>query len=274
MSRFLLVHGVYHGPECWDAVARALRSEGHECHALALQGHGREDRASYDFSGVRYPDYLDDVRGALREIGRDTILVGHSLGGMLVRSVAAEEEVTGAVLMCMPTPASLRRGVLLLLRRFPRATLRFLLTLRSEVLYHDRAIVSWLFWSRPAEEIADPEWLEGVRSYRESRRLFWDLQWLRFRRKRSGKPMLVIGGAEDFALSVAGLREVASFHGAPLVTIPGAPHDVMLTHPAEVASHLRGFAARVAAERGNARAVSAVVDPNAGRRPDSSDGPC
>lgn len=122
MSRFLFVHGVYHGPECWDEVVQRLRGRGHECHAVALRGHGPDDRRDFDFDGVGYGDYLDDVRQSLDRLGDDTILVGHSLGGMLVRSLIAEREVEGAVLLCMPTPASLRRGSRRISRTPPGST--------------------------------------------------------------------------------------------------------------------------------------------------------
>lgn len=249
MSRFLLVHGVYHGPECWDAVAERLRVRGHECHAMALRGHGPDDRRVFDFSGVGYADYLDDVRQAVEGLGSDTILVGHSLGGMLVRSLIAEREVEGAVLLCMPTAAALRRGTALLLKRFPGATIRFLLTLKSEFLYHDPEIVPWLFWSCGKEDLPDPAWLERVMQFRQSRRLFWDVQWIRARRQVGNTPVHVVGGAQDFTLSEDGLEAAAAFHGASLRMIPGAPHDVMLTHPSELAAHLDSFAHQVAVAR-------------------------
>jgi pimeloyl-ACP methyl ester carboxylesterase len=138
--------------------------------------------------------------------------------------------------------SSFRCATWLLLRRFPRATLRFLLTLRSESLYHDPAIVPWLFWSRPREALPDPAWLDGVLTYRESRRLFWDVQWLRYEPRRADTPVLVVGGERDFALTEASLRELAASHHASLTMIPGAPHDVMLTHPAELADILDRFA--------------------------------
>lgn len=246
MSRFLLIHGVYHGPECWDGVVDHLQGRGHECHAMALRGHGRADRRDFDFAGVSYADYLDDVRETLDGMGDDTILVGHSLGGMLVRSLLAEREVGGAVLLCVPTPASLRRGTALVLRRFPGATLRFLLTLKSEALYHDPAVVPWLFWSRPMEDLPDPGRLERVMEFRESRRLFWDVQWVRAKRQVGDTPVLVLGGEEDFTLGEDGLRTVAAFHGGALRMMANAPHDVMLTHPVEVAGHLDDFARRSA----------------------------
>lgn len=246
MSRFLLVHGVYHGPECWDAVTEVLQAHGHECHVSALRGHGPGDRGDFDFSGVGYADYLDDVREAVDRFGDDCILVGHSLGGMLVRSLIAEREVSGAVLLCTPTPASLRQGTLLLLKRFPKATLRFLVTLRSEALYHDPEIVPWLFWSCSREALPDSAWLERVLEFRESRRLFWDVQWFHARPQMGATPVLVMGGERDFTLNEDGMRDLASFHGGELRMIADAPHDVMLTHPTELAAHLHGFAGRVA----------------------------
>jgi len=96
MSRFLLIHGVYHGPECWDAVVEELRARGHECRAMALRGHGPQDRGTFDFTGVGFADYLEDVRAELAASDAATILVGHSLGGMLVRfSFIAAEVCSG-----------------------------------------------------------------------------------------------------------------------------------------------------------------------------------
>jgi len=242
MSRFLFVHGVYHGPECWDAVAGNLRARGHCCEAMALRGHSEGDRTDFDFTGVGFSDYLEDVRSALADSGTSTIVVGHSLGGMLVRKLIETEPVAGAVMLCMPTPSSLRRGALTLLRRFPVPTLRFMTSLRSEVLYHDPQIVPWLFWSCPPASVPDPRWLERVLSIRESRRLFWDVQWLRFARQRPENRVLLVGGSNDYALTEASLRDAAAFHRARLAMVPGAPHDLMLTHPDALADILDDFA--------------------------------
>ena len=256
MSRFLLIHGVYHGPECWDAVVEELRARGHECHAMALRGHGPQDRGTFDCTGVGFADYLEDVRAELAASDPATILVGHSLGGMLVRRLIQEVEVAGAVMLCMPTPSSLRRGAIGLLRRFPRPTLRFLTTLRSEALYHDPAIFPWLFWSCAREEVPNPVWLERVLSLHESRRLFRDLLWLRFARHRGSTPVLVVGGGRDFALTVASQANVAAFHGAPVHILDDAPHDAMLTHPREVADLLDRFSASSPGIRGSVPSAS------------------
>jgi len=243
VSRFLFVHGVYHGPECWEPVIEVLRSRGHEGSALALRGHGDQDRHDFDFKGVGFSDYLDDVRKGLAAAGPESILVGHSLGGLLVRKLIEDERVGGAVLVSMPTPSSLRKATWLLLRRFPRATLLFMLTLRSEALYHHPGIVSQLFWSRPLEALPDQTWLEQVLEFRESRRLLWDVQWLRFAPHHPGTSVLVVGGADDFALPEDGFRATAAFHRAALSIVPAAPHDLMLTHPEELADLLDDFSA-------------------------------
>lgn len=242
MARFLMIHGVYHGPECWDPVVRLLERAGHECRALALRGHTLNDRGTHNFSGEGYRDYLEDVRHALEIDGDDVIVVGHSLGGMLAQSILYERRVRGAVLMAVPTPRSLSGGVLKLLRRFPVATMRFLLTLRSEVMYHNPHVVPWLFWSRSADDLPEPRWLQDVLSFREPRRLFWDVLWLRFPSLDHHTPVQVLAGDRDFALPPASLDALARQYAGTFRLVPGAPHDLMLTHADEVAQLLSTFA--------------------------------
>ncbi len=250
MSTFLLVHGVYHGPECWDEVSGELRRLGHRTHAVALRGHAPADRGHHDMRTVEFEDYLDDVRAALRACGPDTILVGHSLGGMLVSALSEQDRHRGIVLVSTPTRRSLRRGTWILLRHFPLATLRFLATLRPESIYHDPRVVSRLFWSTSAENLARPEWLDRVFTFTESRKLFRQVLTRPTPPADRGVPRLVVGGGRDLALPVREMERLAQDLGAPLRILDDAPHDVMSTHPAELAGILDGFARRSGDEGG------------------------
>jgi pimeloyl-ACP methyl ester carboxylesterase len=242
VSRFLFIHGVYHGPECWDDVARELRRRGNRCQAVSLRGHALEERGRFDTRGVGFREYLADVRAALLASGPGTILVGHSLGGMLARALESHAHVRGTVFVCTPTAGSLRSGVRILLRRFPLPTLRFLLTLRAEVLYHEPHIVSHLFWSSTPDEVPDPRWIDQALGFREPRRLFLDVLRLRQPPVRSNTPRLVVAGGRDFTLSAADMRRLANELQAPLRIIEDAPHDLMSTHPNELAVLLDRFA--------------------------------
>jgi pimeloyl-ACP methyl ester carboxylesterase len=84
VSRFVLVHGAWHGAWCWRHVATRLRAEGHDVVTPTLKGVGeRSDELTGD---IRLDDHIADVAAALA--GGPSILVGHSYAGLIVREVA------------------------------------------------------------------------------------------------------------------------------------------------------------------------------------------
>ena len=82
---FVLVHGAWHGPWCWEKLAPLLRAEGHQVTAVDLQsGTPLEQR--------NLASYVKRVTDALDAQSSPAVLVGHSSGGVYGRrrSVRAE----------------------------------------------------------------------------------------------------------------------------------------------------------------------------------------
>jgi pimeloyl-ACP methyl ester carboxylesterase len=75
VTHFLLLHGFLGQPEQWQWLEAELQGRGHTTRALALP------RGSWD-------DEIEFVHRELRAAGTPTVLVGHSLGGSLVRAYA------------------------------------------------------------------------------------------------------------------------------------------------------------------------------------------
>ncbi|HTP81371.1 MAG TPA: alpha/beta hydrolase [Alphaproteobacteria bacterium] len=87
MTSFVLVHGAWHGGWCWSRVARLLRQGGHEVHAPTLTGVG--ERVHLLHRGVTLDTHVEDiVRVFEAEELSDTVLCGHSYGGMVITGVA------------------------------------------------------------------------------------------------------------------------------------------------------------------------------------------
>jgi len=84
---FVLVHGGWHGPWCWDKVAPLLREQGHQVSAVDLQGQGA---ARTPVEQINLGVYTKRVTDALDAQGAPAILLGHS-SGCLFASQAAEE---------------------------------------------------------------------------------------------------------------------------------------------------------------------------------------
>ena len=85
MSTFILVHGAWHGGWCWRHIAPLLRASGHEVQAPDLPGHG-DDKAPA--SAQTLDSYAARIGGLLDACSGDVVLVGHSLGGLVISAVA------------------------------------------------------------------------------------------------------------------------------------------------------------------------------------------
>ena len=99
-STFVLVHGGGHGGWCWQLLARELRSRGHEVLTPTLTGFG--ERRHLDCEGLSFDTFVTDIVSVLEyEDLRDVVLVGHSMGGVIVPRVAevARDRIRAVVWM-------------------------------------------------------------------------------------------------------------------------------------------------------------------------------
>lgn len=85
MANLLLIHGAWHGGWCWREVVPLLRAEGHQVWAPDLPGHGENPLPLAEVSLERY---VDAVCALIETIGQPVILLGHSMGGVVISQVA------------------------------------------------------------------------------------------------------------------------------------------------------------------------------------------
>lgn len=84
---YVLVHGAWHGGWCWRKVTPLLTASGHLVHTPTLTGLG--ERSHLLTPDVGLETHVKDVTALFEyEDLRNTILVGHSYGGMVVAGAA------------------------------------------------------------------------------------------------------------------------------------------------------------------------------------------
>ena len=88
MSTVVLVHGAWHGAWCWYKVVPLLQRAGHRVLVPDLPGHGRD---AAPIGGATMQDYAQRVVDVMRTANEPVVLVGHSMGGMVI-STAAEQQ--------------------------------------------------------------------------------------------------------------------------------------------------------------------------------------
>jgi pimeloyl-ACP methyl ester carboxylesterase len=87
MPKILLIHGAWHGAWCWKKLMPELNALGHECLAIDLPGHGEDETPLQEVSLELYADRVVDE---LAKFNEKIIVLGHSMGGMVI-SAAAEK---------------------------------------------------------------------------------------------------------------------------------------------------------------------------------------
>ncbi len=87
MSTYILVHGAWHGSWCWEKVVPLLEQAGHQVEALDLPGHGQDKTPIREITLAAYTNRVCETLDAQAE---PVILVGHSLGGIVITQAAEE----------------------------------------------------------------------------------------------------------------------------------------------------------------------------------------
>ena len=82
---YVLVHGAWQAPYVWDEVKLNLTKNGNQVIIVELPGHGKDHTPNQNLS---LNLYRDKVIEALSKVNGKVILVGHSMGGMVVTAVA------------------------------------------------------------------------------------------------------------------------------------------------------------------------------------------
>jgi pimeloyl-ACP methyl ester carboxylesterase len=91
VSTFIFVHGAWHGAWCWNRLLPEMEARGHQSVVMDLPV---EDGAA------TFEDYADIVLASYSADLADGVLVGHSLGAMVLPLVAAARPASLLVFLC------------------------------------------------------------------------------------------------------------------------------------------------------------------------------
>lgn len=99
----VFVHGAFCGGWAFDAFREPFEAAGFETHAPNLPHHERgADLEQLALTGLK--DYAGAISHYVRELRAPPVLVGHSLGGLVVQLAAARAPIAGLVLLAPSAP--------------------------------------------------------------------------------------------------------------------------------------------------------------------------
>jgi pimeloyl-ACP methyl ester carboxylesterase len=213
----LFVHGLSHGAWCWaEHWMPAAAERGWESYALSLRGHGASEGHD-DIRKWTLRDYTHDVLQAIVDLPAPPVLIGHSMGALIVQRVLERYPAPASVLL---TPAGNTHGFNIfagLARRKPVQALRALALQPVDLDAED------LFSRLPADEAQ-----RHVRRLTDESPLVQLQITMPHRGTTARCPVLVLGAGEDRLVPLIDVVRTAARFDTQARVFPGMGHDLML----------------------------------------------
>lgn len=221
----LLVHGAWHGAWCWqDHFTAAFAAAGYAVYAPSLRGHGgSEGRGRLRWT--RIADYVADVATVAATLPAAPILIGHSMGGLVVQKYLERHPTPAAVLLASVPPAGATGTALRLLRHHPIQFAKVNARLSLYPVVETVALArEYLFSPR-----TPPELVAAVqpRLQDESYRAFLDMMTSLPRPERIAVPVQVLGGTADGIFSPREVAATARAYHTTATLYPDMGHNLM-----------------------------------------------
>jgi pimeloyl-ACP methyl ester carboxylesterase len=226
----LFVHGLFHGAWCWEEHFLPYFAQHHYVtHALSLRGHaGSEGCERLRWTSVG--DYLSDLSQAVNQLPSTPVLVGHSMGGMFVQKYLQSHQAPAAVLLASLSPRGLLPATLRAFRLHPLIFMKANLTLSTYPVVGTPERYKELFFSPGVPEGKLATYFARVQD--ESYRAYLEMILLGLRPPGpiAGTPLLVLGAADDAAISPGEIEATARRHNTRAEFFPNMGHAMMLEY--------------------------------------------
>ena len=170
---------------------------------------------------------LEMNRSVTERLDRSPILIGHSMGGLVVQRYLEDHDLPGAVLLAPDPIGGAIRATLHTVRRHPIKFLKANLTLSLGPLVEDERVAADLFLPDDASS-DDTAWLHK-RLQSESYLAYLDmLFFLRPRPQLVHTPVQIVAAEHDRIFGIKELSKTAGAYGVDLRIVANAAHDLML----------------------------------------------
>ena len=221
----VFVHGMCHGSWCWEEqFIPYFEQQGYNCIKFNLPGHeieGSAKRISFSLG-----DYVQSLHKEVERLDEPPIIIGHSMGGMVLQHFLKTGCCKKAILMSSVPPSGALLASFRVIFRYPGVIPYLLLgnLLGAFKKYPHLMFNKPNLTSRYSHRMC-------AESFRAYVGLFVPIS------HTSTIPILVLGGSKDKLITIRELESTANHYNAKLTIIEGGSHDLMLDEDYEKAAH-------------------------------------
>lgn len=226
----LFVHGSFSDARVWEVnFLPYFAQQGYEAHAVSLRGHGLSEGHDH-LHTWRLADYVADLDKAVQTMSRPPLLIGHSMGGMVIQKYLENHAgIAGMALLASVPPQGLLPTNLHMAMRHPIRFQQMLLFATLGPRYGTLEMMRGLLFSKDTPLAKLQEYFDLVQA--ESQRVAMDMMWFNPLRLKPGQlwlPLLVMGAQNDVFVSPAMVQETARFYRTEAQILPNMAHAMML----------------------------------------------
>ena len=224
----VFVHGGYTHSGCWDVNFLAFfQARGYNCFALDLSGHGESDGFE-DLNSFGLDDYADDIRQLVDGLDKPPVLIGHSMGALVVQRYLETASAKAVVMLAPVPPTGLAASGMQLAIRQPDFIAEAERAVRGEFTENTIRVLREVYFSPDVSAAQFAVFQPMVQE--ESMCAIAEMMALSLRMpgKKPRIPALVIGGQLDALFSSTRLYHTAAGWNAETCVIPRAGHMLML----------------------------------------------
>ena len=242
----LCVPGMWHDNRCYkEKLLPYLAAAGYPAYALSLKGHGKSEGTTAWFTSLK--DYDADIARVLADEryfpkGSSVVLVGHSMGGLLVQRYLKHHRVHAAVLLASTPPSGMLWTTLKFTFRHPLVASMVTLTRDSQRAVGDHKLArEYLFSPDLPDEEVDRyrSWIGSESEWARYQICLYQLWWPNLFPKPFDTPLLVLGAGNDKFVSRREVKKTAKAYNADSYIFENMAHNIMLdTRWEEVADYM------------------------------------
>ena len=238
----LFVHGFWQGAWCWaEKFMPYFAARGFTCHALDLRGHG-ESPGKEKIRWYPLKAYVADLIYVVEAMAEKPILIGHSMGGMIVQKYLETHTAPAVVLLASAPPGGLIPATFRVIGKHPWPVLIANLTLDMYNVVATPDLYRDAFFSPELPQQDLDHYHAQIQT--DSYRAYMDMMFLNLpKTARSHRvPTLVLGSPDDLIISEKDVRRTTAVYNADMEMVPGMGHNMMLDKGwEEVAAAMLGW---------------------------------
>lgn len=222
----LFVHGTGHAAWCWDEnFLPHFAANGFSSHAVSLRGHGKSaGRERLRWTSVA--DYVADVFQIAAKMSKPPVVIGHSLGGLVVAKYLESHDAPAGILFApSPSEGMFWAGLPLAIQN-PLLFTKVALKRDYAVMFSTLKLAKKFLFSADADDEKIAEYVRrfGSESYRANLEMIYNLP----KPQRVKAPLLIVGAQNDRLIAPKKIEKTARAFDADCQIFPGMAHDLML----------------------------------------------